>query len=306
MTRALVITNPFAARADARAVTAILKILGRGGWNVDLRTIKAPGDARRIAEESLGEGFDVLVSHGGDGTAMQVAAAIAGSGIALGVVPGGTGNVLAGNLRLPRTSTAAARALLTARARAIDLGVVQRSDGAHYFAVVAGTGFDAELMAATGREQKRRWKFAAYIARAAMTLPSVRSAPHRVTVDGTAQEIRAAMLLVLNCGQLPPGFLKLRADLSPDDGWLDIVALDADGAFQSASALAELFLGNRNGRGRRVWWARGRAVTVEVMDGAARPVQLDGEVTGTTPFEARVLPGALSVLVGPAFTAHDG
>ena len=306
MTRALVITNPFAARADARAVTAILKILGRGGWNVDLRTIKAPGDARRIAEESLGEGFDVLVSHGGDGTAMQVAAAIAGSGIALGVVPGGTGNVLAGNLRLPRTSTAAARALLTARARAIDLGVVQRSDGAHYFAVVAGTGFDAELMAATGREQKRRWKFAAYIARAAMTLPSVRSAPHRVTVDGTAQELRAAMLLVLNCGQLPPGFLKLRADLSPDDGWLDIVALDADGAFQSASALAELFLGNRNGRGRRVWWARGRAVTVEVMDGAARPVQLDGEVTGTTPFEARVLPGALSVLVGPAFKAHDG
>jgi diacylglycerol kinase family enzyme len=161
-------------------------------------------------------------------------------------------------------------------------------------------------MAATGREQKRRWKFAAYIARAAMTLPSVRSAPHRVTVDGTAQEIRAAMLLVLNCGQLPPGFLKLRADLSPDDGWLDIVALDADGAFQSASALAELFLGNRNGKGRRVWWARGRAVTVEVMDGAARPVQLDGEVTGTTPFEARVLPRALSVLVGPAFKAHDG
>src|SRR5216117_1386025 len=306
MTRALLITNPFAARADARAVTAILEVLGRGGWNVDLRTIKGPGDARRIAEESLGEGFDVLVSHGGDGTAMQVAAAIAGSGIALGVVPGGTGNVLAGNLRLPRTSTAAARALLKARAHEIDLGVVPRSDGAHYFAVAAGTGFDAELMATTGREQKRRWKFAAYIARAAMTLPSVRSAPHRVTVDGTAQDIRAAMLLVLNCGQLPPGFLKLRADLSPDDGWLDIVALDADGAFQSASAIVELFLGDRNGKGRRVWWARGRAVTVEVMDGAARPVQLDGEVTGTTPFEARVLPGALSVLVGPAFKAHDG
>src|SRR6266513_2568495 len=120
MTRALLITNPFAARADARAVTAILKILGRGGWNVDLRTIKGPGDARRIAEESRDEGFDVMVSHGGDGTAMQVAAAIAGSGIALGVVPGGTGNVLAGNLRLPRTSTAAARALLTARARRDD------------------------------------------------------------------------------------------------------------------------------------------------------------------------------------------
>src|SRR5262249_12500727 len=148
----------------------------------------------------------------------------------LGVVPGGTGNVLAGNLQLPRTSKDAARALLKARAHAIDLGVVQRSDGAHYFAVAAGAGFAAELMAGTGRAEKRRWKFGAYIARAALTLPSVRSAPHRVTVDGTTHEIRAAMLLALNCGQLPPGFLKLRHDTSPDDGWLDIMALDADGA----------------------------------------------------------------------------
>jgi diacylglycerol kinase (ATP) len=308
VTRALLITNPFAARADARAVTAILKILGRGGWNVDLRTITGLGDARRIAEESLGEGFDVLVSHGGDGTAMQVAAGIAGSGIALGVVPGGTGNVLAGNLRLPRTTTGAARALLGARAHPIDLGVVQRSDGAHYFAVGAGTGFDAQLMAGTDRRQKRRWKLGAYIARAAWTLPSVRSAAHRVTVDGTTHEIRAAMLLVLNCGQLPPGFLKLRADLSPDDGWLDVMALDADGALQSASAVVELFLGwgTRNGKGRRIWWARGRSVRVEVLDDAARPVQLDGEVTGETPFEATLLPGALSVLVGPGFQAHHG
>ena len=307
MTRALLITNPFAARADARAVTAILKILGRGGWSVDLRTITGPGDARRIAAESLGDGFDILVSHGGDGTAMQVAAGIVGSGVALGVVPGGTGNVLAGNLRLPRTTTGAARALLQARTHAIDLGVVQRSDGAHYFAVVAGTGFDAQLMAGTGSQEKRRWKFGAYIARAALTLPSVRSAGHRVTVDGKTEDLRAAMVLVLNCGQLPPGFLKLRADLSPDDGWLDVMALDADGALQSATAVMELFLGRgRNGKGRRVWWARGRTVRVEVPDSTPRPVQLDGDVTGETPFEARLLPGALSVLVGPAFQAHHG
>src|SRR3989454_8690300 len=150
MTRALLITNPFAARADARAVTAILKILGRGGWNVDLQTITGPGDARRIAEGARGAGFDVLVSHGGDGTAMQVAAGIAGSGIALGVVPGGTGNVLAGNLRLPRTTTAAARALLRAGAPAVDLGGLPPPDGAHYFAAVAGTGFDAQLVAGSG------------------------------------------------------------------------------------------------------------------------------------------------------------
>lgn len=307
MTRALLITNPFAARADARAVTAIVKILSRGGWNVDLRTISGAGDARRIAEESLGEGFDVLVSHGGDGTAMQVAAGIAGSGIALGVVPGGTGNVLAGNLRLPRTVRGAARALLKARPHAIDVGVVQRADGDHYFAVAAGTGFDAQLMAATDSQTKKRWKFAAYVARAALALPTVHSVPHRVVVDGAVAEIRSAMLLVLNCGRLPPGFLSLRQTLAPDDGWLDVVALDADGALQSVQAVLELlFRSNGSSRLKRVWWGRGRQVRVEILEGPPRPVQLDGDLTGSTPFEARLLPGALSVLVGPDFKAHHG
>jgi diacylglycerol kinase family enzyme len=308
VTRALLITNPFAARAHARAVTTIRDILQRGGWNVEVQSTAGPGDARRIAEGSRGMGYDVVVSHGGDGTAMQVAAGIAGTGVALGLVPGGTGNVLAGNLRLPRSTASAARALLKARSQPIDLGVVERPDGPHYFAVAAGTGFDAQLMADTGLQEKRRWKLGAYVARAVLTLGSIRSAAHRVTVDGTVHDVRAAMLLVLNCGKLPPGFLNLRSNLAPDDGWLDIVALDADGAFQSASAVIELLLGNgtKDGKGRRVWWARGRAVGVEVPGGAPRPVQLDGEVTGTTPFEARLLPGALAVLVGAGYKAHHG
>ncbi|HET8713901.1 MAG TPA: diacylglycerol kinase family protein [Gemmatimonadales bacterium] len=305
MTRALLITNPFAARAHGRAVTTIRDILQNGGWQVEVQATAGPGDARRIAEQSRGAGFDVLVSHGGDGTAMQVAAGIAESDIALGLIPGGTGNVLAGNLRLPRSAASAARALLKARRLNIDLGVVERDDGPHYFAVAAGTGFDAQLMADTGLQAKRRWKVGAYLARAVTTLTSVRSERHRVTVDGTAHDVRAAMLLVLNCGRLPPGFINLRAGLVPDDGWLDIVALDADGALQSASAVIELLLGN-GGAGRRVWWARGKTVRVEVPEGARRPVQLDGEVTGLTPFEARLLPRALTVMVGPDFKASHG
>jgi len=76
---------------------------------------------------------------------------------------------------IPDEAVKQLRALLKARTHAIDLGVMQRDDGAHYFAVVAGTGFDAQLMAATGPEQKRRWKFVAYIARAALSLPTVHS-----------------------------------------------------------------------------------------------------------------------------------
>lgn len=303
MTRALLISNPFASRAHSGAVTAIRDILERGGWKVDVHTTTGPGDARGVAEQARGAGFDVFVSHGGDGTAMQVAAGIAGTGITLGLVPGGTGNVLARNLSLPRSTASAARALLNARRLQIDLGIVERNDGPHYFAVVAGTGFDAQLMADTGLQAKRRWKSVAYVASAVTSLSTVHSVSHRVIVDGTAYDIRAAMLLVLNCGKLSPGFLNLRRGLVPDDGWLDIVALDADGAFQGVSAVVELLLGGWS-KGRRVWWARGRTIRVETPDSGGRPVQLDGEVIGATPFEARLLSGGLNVLVGRDFKAH--
>ncbi len=230
---------------------------------------------------------------------MQIAAAIVGTGIPLGLVPGGTGNILAGNLRLPRNAAKAARALLTARPHAIDIGVSERADGRHYFAVCSGAGFDAELMAATGAAAKQRWKFGAYVAHAVAKLSKVHSVRHRITVDGAAHDVGAAMLLVLNCGEVIPPFVRLGKDIQPDDGWLDVVALRADGVGQSVAALWDLLRGSANGAGR-VWWARGHTIKVEVVSDRPRPVQLDGEVVGDTPFETTLLPGALQVLVDPA------
>ena len=296
MTRALLITNPAAARTDARAVTAIRDTLRRGGWSVDVLATTQAGDARRFAAEARIQGFDVLVCYGGDGTAMQIAAGAVGSGIPLGIVPGGTGNLLAGNLRLPKSPAAAARAMLKGKPLPLDLGSVARADGTHYFAVCCGTGFDAALMAATGSDEKRRWKMAAYIARAFAALPAVTSPLHRVTVDGVGHELPAALVLVANCGELVPPFLRLRDEVAPDDGWLDVLVLRAEGTIESLAAFLELVRRPRNGM-RRLWFGRGRVVRVEVLDGAARPMQLDGEPWGDTPFEARVLPGALSVIV---------
>ena len=93
-----------------------------------------------------------------------------------------------------------------------------------------------------------------------------------------------------------PNHLRLRDDVAPDDGWLDVLALRAEGTVESLAAFVELVRRPRNGM-RRLWFGRGRVVRVDVLDGPARPMQLDGEPRGDTPFEARVLPGALSVIV---------
>jgi diacylglycerol kinase family enzyme len=324
VTRALLITNPAAARTEALAVRAVVDTLRAGGWSVDVLATMRAGDARRFAEEARRQGYDVVVCYGGDGTAMQITAGLLGSGIPLGLVPGGTGNLLAGNLRLPRNPVAAARAMLKAGTRPVDLGVVERSDGPHYFAVAAGAGFDAELMARTRAAEKHRWKFGAYVVRALEMLPRVTSVPHRVTVDGRVHETPCAMVLVASCPELAPPLLRLRADAAPDDGELDVVALKADGVFDSLGAFWDLLRGSlgggdAGGAGRRrgwgngarrakrgangsatgrVWFDRGTTVRVEVLEGEPRPVQLDGEASGATPFEVRVLPGALPVLAG--------
>jgi diacylglycerol kinase family enzyme len=181
--------------------------------------------------------------------------------------------------------------------------VVERDGVPHYFAVCSGAGFDARLMADTPGAAKRRWKMGAYVARALVALPRVRSALHRVIVDGVVHERPAALVLVANCGELMPPFLRLRDDIVPDDGWLDVMTLHADGAIESLAAFWELVRGrwsHARRSGGRIWFARGRSVRVEMVDGAQQPVQLDGEVSGETPFEARVVPGGLAVLVDPA------
>ena len=297
------ITNPAAARTDAHALRAIRDTLRTGGWTVEVQATAQPGDARRFAGEARDDGIDVLVCYGGDGTTMQVAAGLVGSDVALGLVPGGTGNLLAGNLRLPRDPAAAARVILRSQRLVLDLGVVEREGEPHYFAVCSGAGFDARLMAATPALSKRRWKMGAYVARALASLPEVRSTLHRVIVDGVTHERQAALVLIANCGELMPPFLRLRSDITPNDGWLDVFTLTADGTFQSLAAFWELVRGTSNQIGRpdgRVWFGRGRSVRVEVVAERQQPVQLDGEVVGETPFEARLMPGALSVLVDPA------
>jgi YegS/Rv2252/BmrU family lipid kinase len=304
MTRVLLITNPVAARHDARALTAVRDTLRQGGWTVEVAATAAPHDARRLAEQGRADGLDAVLSYGGDGTAMQVAAALAGTGIPLGLLPGGTGNVLARNLGLPGRPVAAARTILQRRPLAIDLGVVTRDDGPHYFAVCCGAGFDAALMLGTDTTSKRRWRRAAYLRSGFSALRHVKNAPHRFVIDGVETRMPAAMALVCNCADLMPPWLRMHPDIRPDDGVLDLVVLRADGLWQSVTAITELLV--RRGSARdQVWFARGRSIRIEV-EGTPLPTQLDGDVVGTTPLDISVLPGALTVFVDPKSTLGDG
>lgn len=300
MTRALLITNPAAARTEMVMVRAVVETLRAGGWEVELRATGGAGDARRFAAEAVAARLDVVGVFGGDGTTMQAAAALVGSETTLGVIPGGTGNLLAGNLRIPSHPVRAARSLLAGRSVRLDLGRIERSDGLHYFAVACGAGYDARVMAETTTADKHRWRFAAYVATTFRLMPQLRSTRHLIRVDGIEYETTAAMVLVANCGEVIPPFVRLRSGIAPDDGLLDLIVLRADSFTDSVRAVWQLL---REGsteasmRTGRIDYARGKVITVTAE--SPEPVQLDGEPLGHTPFTAEVVPGAIQVIVPP-------
>src|SRR3954447_18069658 len=123
-----------------------MRILQRSGWTAEVLATGGPGDARRLPAYGVGDGVDVVAVFGGDGTTMQAAAALVGTEVALGVIPGGTGNLLAGNLRIPASPARAPRARGARRARPFAPPRRARGGGAHYFAVACGAGYDARVM----------------------------------------------------------------------------------------------------------------------------------------------------------------
>jgi len=297
MARALLITNPAAARTQQRAVAAVMQTLAAAGWSAEVLATGGPGDARRLAEYGVAAGVDVVAVFGGDGTTMQAAAALVGTEVALGVIPGGTGNLLAGNLRIPASPARAARALVTGRPRPFDLGRMERAEGAQYFAVACGAGYDARVMAATLSEQKRRWGMGAYVATTLRLIGNIRSATHIITIDGVEYDAHAAMVLVANCGEVIPPFVKLRAGIRPDDGLLDVVVMRANSFGQSVRAVWDLLRDAPTAEGVEtfVGYARGREI--RVVTDPVEPVQLDGEPGGETPFTVNVVPGAIRIMV---------
>lgn len=297
MPRAMVIMNPAAARTMPQTVAEVMQVFAQAGWSAELLATGGPGDARRLAMEAVQNAVDVCAVFGGDGTTMQAAAALVGTDVALGLIPGGTGNLLAGNLRIPPNPARAAKVIVSGKPRRLDLGRLQRAEGEDYFAVACGTGLDALVMGATSAQHKHRWGMFAYVATTLKLIGDIRSLDHLITVDGQEYEAHAAMVLIANCGEIIPPFVKLRADITPDDGLLDVVVLRANSLPQSVRAVWDL-LREGHGGDAFVGYARGREIRVETHP--KQPMQLDGDPGGYTPFTASVVPGAIAVMTPAA------
>jgi diacylglycerol kinase (ATP) len=300
VTHALIITNPSAARASGRGLAAARRRLERGGLCVTVTTSAATGDGERLAREAAADGVDVVIAHGGDGTVMDVAMGLVGTGRPLGVLPGGTGNVLAGSLAVGRSCVAAAETILRGATRTIDLGRLTTGTESRYFAVNCAAGFAARLMAETAQHHKRRFGMAAYAVRAMAMATHLVRAVTRVEVDGAVYEGRAVTVIVANCGDIIPGLLRLSHDIEPDDGVLDVAVLDAE-SYAGALRLLWRLVQRRPDADPGITFHRGRHVRLTCEPPLM--AQADGEALGATPLSVELVPRALTVLAPPGRAA---
>jgi diacylglycerol kinase (ATP) len=291
--RALLIANP-AARRAGRAGAAAVAAFRRERVACDVVLTERAGHATELARER-GRAYDAVFVLGGDGTAMEVAGALVGAGVPVGVLAGGTGNLLARAVGIPLNVADAVPALLRGRRRRIDLG--RLTDG-RYFAVAAGVGIDARMVRDTPAWMKRRLGVVAYAITAALAALSavIRRDFFRVraTVDGALYERAAAAAMIANFGAILDDRITLGPGIQCDDGLLDACVYSPRSLGDALRIMWRLL--RKDFRSDDcVLYRSGRRIRIET-DPHHR-YQADGELLGETPLEAEVMPLAAEMLV---------
>ena len=297
--RMLVILNPVAGQDDpSRVRRQIGGALAVRGAPFDLVETSGAGDAERLAQQAVSMGYRSVVAAGGDGTIAEVITGLAGGRVPLGIIPLGTGNQLAANLSIPPDIERAVEVAVHGVPRPIDIG--QLGDG-RYFALMAGAGWDAEVMGSCSRELKERWGFGAYLFQGLRRAAAPPSALYRISADGADFEVNAATVLIANAGQLFSSLFPVEVRIAPDssfqDGLLDICIFAPRTLPDVATLLWKVARRQYIGDDRMIY-LQAREVSID----ADPPIvtQVDGDCKGETPLTARAVPGGVQVLMPKA------
>lgn len=284
MPKLFVIFNPAARGEKSQRLRAFLE--ARTGPNVTLAPTTRAGDATRLAAQGVATGHDVIVAAGGDGTINEVVNGFDPALATLGILPLGTVNVFARELRIPLRLPAAWTVLERGAIRTVDVGVA----GTRRFVQLAGVGFDARAVRAASWELKKRFGPLSYVVAGWRALREPQPAVE-VVCDG-AVRARGAAVLVGN-GRFYGGPIKLFPAARLDDGLLDVCVFNGAG-YGDLLRYGWGLLSGRHPQVRGVEYFQCREF--ECRAAAPVPWELDGEDVGDTPVRFTVLPGALRVL----------
>ncbi|MGF9647948.1 diacylglycerol kinase family protein [Pseudarthrobacter oxydans] len=294
--RAAIIINP-AKPVDIDVRELAAKHSAENGWGETLwfeTTKEDPGVGQ--AKEALAQGADIVIAGGGDGTVRCVAEVLSGGNIPMGLLPLGTGNLLARNLGMDVTDYDGAMAgALAGTERKIDVVRARRSDPEkeQLFLVMAGVGYDATIMADTDEELKHKVGWLAYVDAGIRNLPG-KPVKATIVIDGQ-QAVRRGVrsVMVGNCGKVQGG-LEIFPEAKMDDGLLDVAVLAPHHGRLGWLSVVAGMIGKGRGKDTAVEYFQGK--TVEITLEHNDDYQLDGDHEGQGKHVLMSLdPGALTI-----------
>lgn len=250
------------------------------------------GDAEKYAREAVLNKVDAVAVFGGDGSVMEVARGVMDSDIPMGILPGGTANLMSVELGIPKDLIKAAEIVANPASnfRAIDMGEINGT----YFLLRVGLGIAAQKVELADREMKDRYGIMAYSIAALKAMKDAQQVRYRFTLDGKKIEEDGITCLVDNAGNFGVAGFTASNDISVSDGLLDVLLI-RDKSFQTAVAVGKsVATSTPSGDTVHHWQAK------EIIIDADPPqsIQVDGEIGWETPVNIKVLPGAVKVLIG--------
>lgn len=288
--RARLISNPTSRTLPSRDRLATAPAwLRLHGWQADAFVSQRPGHTTELAREAAEQGYDVVIAAGGDGTMNEVINGIAGTATALAVIPGGTANVWAKEIGLPRHPGSVAAMIERNHRLRVDLGLA----GDRYFLLMASFGLDSIVAQMVTSPSKARLGRGAYITRGLREAMQYTGARAEIVADGETLRMPLLLALIGNTRSYG-GLISISNRASATDGLLDLVTYPAGGIGRTALHLARTLGGWHEGRNGATY----RHVReVSVSTERPLPVQADGEIVGTTPMRFTIQPAALDVIV---------
>lgn len=289
--RRAIIFNAFAGSEKARALRRVLTRIAVGA---ELKPTTGPGQAGVIAREAAEGGCDIVIAAGGDGTIHEVADGLVGTRATLGILPIGTMNVFARQLKIPLRPEGAWKVIEDGEARALDLVRVEfSSEGqveTRHFIQMAGLGLDAEVVRRVTWEKKKRWGALSYVFE---FLRTRRERPPVIVAkfeDGTSAS--GAFSLVGN-GSYYGGPIAVFHRAVMSDGLMDVCVYESERWRDLFRYLVAVLRGKQD-RTRGITYRQCREV--EFTSDGETPFELDGELAGVLPVKMTVVPCGLRVL----------
>ncbi|HYY45935.1 MAG TPA: diacylglycerol kinase family protein [Candidatus Angelobacter sp.] len=288
--RALFVVNPALPRTGAGFGHRLLDVAGALGWEAMVLETSEGLNVEAIGAALARQEFQLVLAAGGDGTVAEVMAAAHQRGLPMAIVPRGTANIVARELKLPAAWRPALRRALERypSTRAVDL--LRVNDG--YSALAAGIGYDAMVMQSTPRALKFWLGRAAYILAGAWWLPRAPLFDCTIRTDGAEIQLTAVVALIVNAGMLGAAPFRFGPNISIDDGWMDVCVYGPRNARERAEVLWSLL--RRHPDSARILQRKARSVEIKAPD--VQWHEVDGEVYRGNVLRAEMIPGGVRVV----------